>query len=336
MHSGVNKPNGARRGRAPLPAIQMRRDLPHPSAIQPSRSAAGLGGLAGAALGFAIAGPAGIPGALLAGAVLAPVARWWYNLPNNVPQPGQQAAPPPAAMTVARPRQVAPALVPPRVRPTVLPVHAGPARVYQVGDLVEIDEADTVRTALDAENAANAQAYQTAVQLTAQLQNARRAWGYDRDPNYVPTQGGNLVQVVLNGRTQAYLNRQNYFPGAGAPYQEHDVNAPVGDAGNWREIRPAAPVALHGQNYTRWVGRNITHPGGHWVCVWNQTGGLWQQWNTALHTAVNVALHVGGPQPPDNRTAQQRLLAQNGYTRKTLEIQGFQLKVKGTQIGGPH
>ncbi len=109
------------------------------------------------------------------------------------------------------------------------------------------------------------------------------------------------------------------------------MNAPVGDAGNWREIQPAAAVAPHGQNYTRWVGRNITHPGGHWLCVWNETQRHWQQSNTATRTAANLAAHVAGPQPPDARTTQQRSLAQNGYVERTLEIIGFPARVKGTQ-----
>ncbi len=91
------------------------------------------------------------------------------------------------------------------------PVHAGPPRVYQVGEGVDIDDVATVGAALDAENRANARAHHAAVQLTNQLNNARRVWLYDRDPNYVPTQGGNIVQVVLNARTQPYLNLQNYF-----------------------------------------------------------------------------------------------------------------------------
>jgi hypothetical protein len=197
--------------------------------------------------------------------------------------------------------------------------------VYNVGKEIELEDAADAQAALDEENQANAEAYDAARQAEDQYQQQRRAYNHDRDEAYVPGNGGASVQInVDDGSRQAYHNIQGYFPAAGAPYQEYNINPHGGGAGNYRKIVPAQAV----NNFSYWVGWNMTHPGGHWIRGWNTALNRWQVWNEANHTGADLPGHVAAA--PVAPPADQRQLARDGYTEKSLQLVGPAIRVVGT------
>ncbi|WP_146208933.1 hypothetical protein [Azospirillum sp. TSO22-1] len=293
------------------------------------------GAVVGGIYGLTMAGPAGAFGGVVGGAVLGPAVRWWRNLPDEDAQPGQQN------LQQHAPRQqnhgnqnqgnqnqgnqnqaqnVRRNLPLPPIQQAIV---VNQVRVYQEGEYVDLDDCDEARQAIDAENFLKRQTLATAKQLTVRYEQDRDDYYFDRRRNYVPKPNGVAEAVDTGyGRTQVYQNLQNYFPG-GVTYTEQDINAGVGAAGNYRLIRANAPV----NGYQEWAGYNITHPGGHWVRVWNSANGYWQNWNTANRTAADLPGHVNGHPPVDPRTQQQRALVQNGIRVKKLDVQGFRGKV---------
>lgn len=321
---------------------------PQPGVIQPTLFGGVVGAWTGTLLGLVTAGPVGMVGGFVGGAMLGHYGAELHNMPANGGGAGAQGVGAQgghgggahgAHGAHGGGAQVAEdddeqdvdvqgggAAAGAGVRRVRRRRARRPARVYNIGEVIGTDEYAAVNKALRAENRVSAAAYQAAVTATRNYSRARVAYDHDRRADQIPNNAGGTVSLdIEGGRVQAYGNNQNYFPAAGAPYTETDINPGVLTAGNYRLITPNAPVG----NYTHWVGFNITHGGGRWIRVWNHVLGYWRNWNEATRTDADLAGHVGGAEPVDTRTPAERRLAATGYTRKILARHGgFQYVVR--------
>jgi hypothetical protein len=198
------------------------------------------------------------------------------------------------------------------------------AMVLNDGTEVELEDVRAARAQIDQENATARRLLAAAHQADQVYQAALAAYNNDRQHDQVPTpNGGHVSRNLVHGRVQPYGNNQHYFPN-GPIYQETDVNAGFGAAGNYRQILASVPV----QGVQEWIGFNITHGGGRWIRVWN--GVYWQNWDTRRRMnarAVDLPNHVANA-PADNRTPQQRTALRDGVEVKELVIRGFTAVVR--------